>query len=398
MTHNGSGGAGHFIAGSCRRTVLVLMVSGLCACGKTAKAPPQPPPPEVTVLKVSTAPVTVFDDYAAQTEAVQSVEIRSRVGGILQRQAYKEGTTVKKGDLLFLIDQEPYASALAQATAILGQAQASWLNSRQNLARLRPLLAVQAISQQDLDAAVARERADAASVEAAKAQVKQAQLNLGYTTIRAPRDGLISKALIKPGGLVNASTTLLTTLYSVDPIHVTFTISEQRLVELQRQYNLRDPKLKTPMIKLELVDGSDYRYGGQFDFLSPAVDPRNGTLPARLIVPNPEAALRHGQFVRAVVPAREIPDAILVPQKAVQELQGKYSVYVVGPDNKATYRDIVVGPRIGADWVVERGLRPGELVIVEGITKVKPGVVVKPAPAGPQQKAAPPAQQPPQPQ
>lgn len=393
VTHNGSGGAGHFVAGSCRRTVLVLMVSGLCACGKTAKAPPQPPPPEVTVLKVSTAPVTVFDDYAAQTEAVQSVEIRSRVGGILQRQAYKEGTTVKKGDLLFLIDQEPYASALAQATAILGQAQASWLNSRQNLARLRPLLAVQAISQQDLDAAVARERADAASVEAAKAQVKQAQLNLGYTTIRAPRDGLISKALIKPGGLVNASATLLTTLYSVDPIYVAFTISEQKLTELQKQYNLRDPNmLQAPAIKLKLIDGSDYRYSGKLDFLDAAVDPRNGTLPVRLVVPNPEGALRHGQFVRAIVPAREIPNAVLVPQKAVQELQGKHSVFVVGPDNKAIYRDITVGARIGNNWVVEQGLRPGELVIVEGISKVKPGVTVKPAPAGQEQGGARPAQ------
>jgi membrane fusion protein (multidrug efflux system) len=373
----------------------LMMLCALCACGKTTN-PPQPPPPEVSVIKVGTTPVTVFDDYAAQTEAVQSVEIRARVGGILQRQAFKDGATVRKDELLFLIDQEPFASALMQAKAALAQAQASWMNSRQNLARVRPLLSAQAISQQEADAIVARERADAASVEAAKAQVRQAELNLGYTQIRAPRDGMISRALIKPGGLVNASTTLMATLYSVDPIYVGFTISERKLADLQSQYNLQDPKLmKTPDIKLRLIDGSNYRYSGRFDFLDPAVDPRNGTVPVRLVVPNPDGMLRHGQFVRAIVPGRENPNAILVPQKAVQELQGKHSVFVVGPDGKAIYRDIDVGTRVGNDWVVERGLKPGEVVIVEGIAKVKPGIVVKPVPAGQQQAG--PAQSSPQP-
>jgi membrane fusion protein (multidrug efflux system) len=388
VTHNGICAALQAMAMRCERAIVVLIAAVLCACGRNANAPPQPPPPEVSVIKVGTTPVTVFDDYAAQTEAVQPVEIRARVGGILERQAFKDGATVKKGDPLFQIDQEQYASALAQAKANLGQAQASWLNSRQNLTRLRPLLSVQAISQQDLDAAVARERADAASVEAFKAQVRQAELNLGYTSIRAPRDGLIGRALIKPGGLVNASTTLLATLYSVDPIYVAFTISERKLVELQQQYNLRDPNLTTPEIKVKLIDGSEYRYSGKFDFIDPAVDPRNGTLPVRLVVPNPDGVLRQGQFVRAIVPARENPNAILVPQKAVQELQGKHSVYVAGEDNKAMHRDIEVSTRVGNNWIVERGLKPGEMVIVEGISKVKPGIVVKPVPATQEQGGA----------
>jgi membrane fusion protein (multidrug efflux system) len=369
--------------------MLALLLPLLCACGKKNDAPPAPPPPEVTVMKAGSAPVTIFEDYAAQAEAVESVEIRARVGGILERQAFKDGTPVKKGELLFVIDQQLYMSALAQAKANLGQAEASYLNSKQNLARLRPLLAVRAVSQQDLDAAVAKERADAASVEAGKAQVQQAQLNLGYTTIRAPRNGVISRALIKPGGLVNASTTLLTTLYSTDPIYVGFTISEQKLAELQKQYNLRTLKTKTPEIRLKLIDGSDYQYTAKFDFLDPAIDPKNGTLPVRLVVPNPDGILRHGEFVRAVVPARENPNAILVPQKAVQELQGKRSVFVVGPDNKAIHRDIVASARVGNDWVVEQGLRPGEMVVVEGIGKVKPGAVVKPVPAGQQTQPAP---------
>jgi membrane fusion protein (multidrug efflux system) len=398
VIHTGIGAAIRFIVKRFKPAMLSLALPVLCACGKKNEPPPAPPPPQVTVIKVSAVPVTIFEDYAAQTEAVESVEIRARVGGILERQAFKDGTSVKKGDLLFVIDRQLYMAALAQAKANLGQAEASYLNSKQNLVRLRPLLASRAISQQDLDAAVAKERADAASVEAGKAQVRQAQLNLDYTTIRSPRDGMVGRALIKPGGLINASTTMLTTVYSVDPIYVGFTISEQKLAELQKQYNLRALKTKSPEIRLKLIDGSDYRYSGKIDFLDPAVDPRNGTLPVRLVVPNPDGTLRHGEFVRAIVPARENQNAILVPQKAVQELQGKRSVFVVGPDNKAVQRDIVANTRVGGDWVVEQGLKPGELVVVEGVGKLKPGVVVRPAPAGQQQGSAEqPAQQSPAP-
>ncbi|WP_148415756.1 efflux RND transporter periplasmic adaptor subunit [Noviherbaspirillum massiliense] len=367
------------------RLALLLLAALLqvAGCGQKNQGPAQaaPPPPEVSVIKAATSPVTLLEDYAAQTEAVEAVEIRSRVGGILERQAFKDGSPVKKGELLFVIDQQPFLTALSQSRANLAQAQASHLNSAQNLARLKPLMQTRAISQQDLDAAVAKERADAASVEAGKAQVRQAQLNLDYTTIRAPRDGMISRALIRPGGLVNASSTLLTTLYSVDPMYVSFTISEQKLNELQRHYNLRDAR-KRPDFKVKLIDGSDYKYGGKLDFVDAAVDPRNGTLPARLVVPNPEGYLRPGQFVRVIMPGQENPNAILIPQKAVQELQGKRSVYVIGPDNKAQYRDIVANARVGNNWVVEQGIKPGELVVVEGIAKVKPGAPVKPVPEG----------------
>ena len=198
-------------------------------------APPAPAPPEVSVVKLTAMPVTLFEEYVGQTEAVDTVEIRARVGGILERQAFEDGARVKKGDVLFVLDQQPYIAALEQAKATLAQAQAAHVNSKQNLARAQPLSAEQAISQQELDAATAKERSDAANVQAAEAQVRQGELNLGYTTIRAPRDGDMSKALIKPGGLVNASSTLLTTLYSVDPLYVNFTISEQKLGELQKQ-------------------------------------------------------------------------------------------------------------------------------------------------------------------
>jgi len=214
--------------------VLGLLALDLAACNSKADAVTAPVP-RVTAIKAVATPFALAEEYAAQTEAVETVEIRARVGGILERQAFTDGARVRKGQLLFVIDQQPYITALALARATEAQAEAAAVNSHQNLVRARPLLADQAISQQDLDAAVAKERADAASVAVAAAQVHQAQLNLGYTTITAPRDGIISKALIKPGGLVNTSTTLLTTLYSNDPVYINFAVSEQRLLVLQKQ-------------------------------------------------------------------------------------------------------------------------------------------------------------------
>jgi membrane fusion protein (multidrug efflux system) len=367
--------------------MLPLFLAAISACGQKQDAAHQqaPPPPEVGVIKVVATPVILSEDYAAQTEAVESVEIRARVGGILERQAFKDGAQVKKGDLLFVIDQKPYVAALAQAKANLQQARATHLNSSQILVRFKQLIESRAISPQELDTAVAKERADAANVEAGAAQIQQAQLNLDYTTIRAPRDGMISRALIKPGGLVVASSTLLTTLYSDGPIYVGFTISEQKLTELQRQYDLRDMN-KSPDFKIKLIDGSDYKYSGKLNFVDAAVDPRNGTLPVRVVVPNPDGILRPGQFVRVIVPGKPNPNAILVPQKAVQEIQGKRSVYVVGQDNKVTNRDITANNRISNNWVVEKGLQPNEMVIVEGIAKVQPGTTVKPVPANAEQR------------
>ena len=386
MTHAGTVSVMHTVIKCCRLVMMLILLAGISSCGKKQDAAQHaPPPPEVGVAKVVTSPVTLYDDYAAQTEAVESVEIRPRVGGILERQAFKDGSHVKRDDLLFVIDQRPYTAALAQAKANLQQSRASYLISLQTLDRYKQLIDTRAISQQDLDSAIAKERADAASVLANEAQVKQAQLNLNYTTIRAPRDGMISRALIKPGGLVVASTTLLTTLYSEDPMYVGFTISEHKLAELQSQFNLRDMS-KSPEFRLKLIDGSDYKYSANLNFIDAAVDPRNGTLPLRVVVPNPDDVLRPGQFMRVIFPGKPNPNAILVPQKAVQDMQGKRSVYVLSQDNKVTSRDIIANNRSGNNWVVDKGLRPNETIIVEGIDKVQPGQTVKPVPVGAEQR------------
>ncbi len=355
---------------------LTLLV--FAACGNKSPPPP-PPPPEVTVIKAVGQPVTVFEEYVGQTEAVDTVEIRSRVSGILERQGFEDGARVKHGDLLFAIDPQPYLAVLAQAKAALAQTHAAHLNSRQNLDRIKPLLAEKAISQQDLDSAIAREATDAANEDATRAQVRTAELNLEYATIKAPRDGVISKALIKPGGLVNASTTLLTTLYSVDPIYVNFTVSEQKLMELQRQLkrNPGEEKGRLPPFRLKLADGTEYKSSGTLNFVDAAVDPKSGTLQVRVQVPNPDRALRAGQLVRVIFPSLQPLNAIRIPQQAVQELQGKRSVFVVDAEGKAQFREITANTRLGNDWVVEGGVNPGEMVVVEGMQKVRPGAPVK---------------------
>jgi membrane fusion protein (multidrug efflux system) len=359
---------------------LLLVVAHYgCTANSDAPAPDVQPPPEVAVISVTLGPVTLFDDYVGQTEAVDTVEIRSRVQGLLERQTFKDGAKVRKGDVLFVIDQQPYITALAQAKANLAQAEAALTNSQQNLSRAKRLIAARVLSQQDYDATVAKERTDAANVEAAQAAVREAQLNLGYTTIVAPQDGVLSKALVKPGTLITVAQTLMATLYSSHPMYVNFAVSEEKALKLTRMLKEKTAKGKegAPSFRIKLVDGSEYPYPGHLDFVDAAVDSKTGTLQLRIAVPNPAGLLRPGQFARVVVPASENAQAIRVPQQAVQELQGIKSVYVVGADGKAASRQVTANHRVGTDWVVEKGLQPGDAVVVEGTQKVRPGAPVK---------------------
>ena len=366
-----------------RRGALVWLPFAVAAviAGCNGKgAPPAFPPPDVNVIKVTTEAVTVFEEYVGQTEAVDTVEIRARISGLLEKQSFEDGGRVAAGSVLFVIDPQPYIAALSQVKAALALAQAQHLNSKQQLERVRPLVKERALSQQDLDTAVAREAIDAATEEAGRAQVRSAELNLEYTTIRAPRDGVISKALIKSGGLVNASTTLLTTLYSVNPIYVNFTISELKLLELQRELNRNpnDGMSRLPPFRLRLADGSEYKLSGKINFVDTAVDPKTGTLQVRVQVPNPQSLLRAGQLVRVIMPSLTQKQAFRIPQQAVQEMQGKRSVLVVDAENKVQYREVAATTRSGNDWIVESGLTPGEMIVVEGTGKARPGAPVKP--------------------
>jgi membrane fusion protein (multidrug efflux system) len=355
-----------------------VLLAGCNAHGD-APAKPAPPPAEVTVMRAQPRAVTLVEEYVGQSEAVETVEIRSRVQGLLQRQTFKDGATVRQGDLLFVIDPQQFEAALAVAQANLAQAEAAAANSALNQARVTRLMADNAVSQQDMDSATARERTDRAAVEAAHAAVTQAQLNLGYTRITAPRSGVVSKSLAKPGSLVMVSQTLLTTLYSADPIYVNFSLGEQRMLELTRRMAGKAAgKGSTDAFRLRLTDGSEYPHPGRLDFVDAAIDPHNDTLQVRIVVPNPEGLLRPGQYARVLVPAVKRPDAILIPEKAVTEMQGLKSVFVVGADNKASARTIKAAQRQGTDWVLDDGIAPGELVVVDGVQKVTPGATVKP--------------------
>ena len=352
----------------------------LLACGK--KGPVAPPRVEVSTVAVAPQAATVFTDYVAQTEAVNTVEIRPRVGGVLERQLPIEGEHVKVGALLFVIDQQPYIAALAQAKAALAQSEAALVQSRRDLARAKSLSEIDAVSQQELDAAVARNDANLASVDAGRAQVRTATLNLGYTTITSPIDGVMGRAQLRLGGLVTANSTVLTTLYQTDRMYVNFSISEQRLLTLQRQLG-RAPNQKSatpPPFRIFLADGSEYPQRPRLNFIDPAVDQRTGTLAIRLEVDNPEHLLHAGQFARVQVAATQLSDAIVLPQRAIQELQGKYYVWIVDSGSKAQQRDVQMGPRLGSGWQVQQGLKAGDVVVVDGVQRLKPGTPVNATP------------------
>jgi membrane fusion protein (multidrug efflux system) len=363
---------------------LCIVSIAMIGC-KGGAQPPAPPPPEVSVIEVRARPVTVYNEYVAQTQAPDTIEIRSQVTGLLERQAFADGARVKKGDVLYVIDQRPFEAQLSQAKASLAQAEANLINARQNLARNSRLIAQKAVSQQDYDTAVAQERSSVAVVEAQKALLRNVELNLEFATLRASREGFMSSSLVKAGSLITAQQTLLTTLYSSDPMWVNFTVSEGRLLELQRQLK-RPPGEQAdlaPTFHIRLADGTDYALPGKLNFVDATLDQKSGTLQVRISVPNPDRILRPGLFVRVIVPAFESPNAIRLPQQAVQELQGLKSVYVVGADDKAEPRQIVASHRDGNDWVVDSGLTSGERVVVEGTGKLRPGVPVKPVAAQP---------------
>jgi len=359
--------------------VLGLVCVALSGCKGSAQ-PAAPPPPEVSVIAVKPAPVTVYNEYVAQTQAPDTIEIRSQVTGLLERQAFADGARVKKGDLLYVIDQRPFEAQLSQAKASLAQAEANLVNAKQSLARNSRLIAQKAVSQQDYDTAVAQERSSAALVEAQKALLRNTELNLEFATIRASRDGFMSSSQVKAGSLITAQQTLLTTLYSSDPMWVNFSLSEDRLLELQKtlKHPPGDSPDTAPPFHIRLADGTDYALTGKLNFVDATLDQKSGTLQVRISVPNPNRVLRPGLFVRVIVAAFENPSAIRVPQQAVQELQGLKSVFVVGAGDKADARQIVANYRLGNDWVVDSGLTSGDRVVVEGIAKIKPGAPVKP--------------------
>ncbi|MFN2623738.1 MAG: efflux RND transporter periplasmic adaptor subunit [Chthoniobacterales bacterium] len=358
----------------------VCVIVGLTACGK--KTPPAPPPPEVLVTEVKQQDTPIYNEYVGQLDASVNATIQSRVQGYLVSQNYKEGQLVKKDDVLFEIDRRPFEAALAQAKAAFLQADASAKQAEMNAQRATDLFQRKVSSEQERDNATQSAAAARAQAEAQRAAVEQAQLNLDYTTIHAPVDGIAGLVKVQVGDLISAGT-ILTTVTKVDPIKAYFTVSEQRFSEYSRRY--ADPQQlieheKELRFELILADGTVYPHTGELFAKDNQVDVRTGSLRIAALFPNPGNILRPGQFARIRVLSEIKPGALLVPQRAVSELQGTNQVAIVGPDNKVHIQPVKMGRRVDHDWIVEEGLKAGDKIIVEGIQKVREGGLVNPKP------------------
>jgi len=355
------------------------------------------PPPEVNAVTVQPHEIPIHLEYVGQTEGMREAEVRPRVSGILQRWNYDEGSTVRAGQSLFSIDPAPFQVLVARADADLATAQARLTQAKRDVVRLKPLLDQGMVSQKAYDDALAAEEVGAAQVKGAQAALAEAKLNLEYTRVEAPISGVAGRALVSEGSLVEAQSTLLTTISQIDPIRVIFSMAETERLKLSAEAaagRLRLPKDDRFVVTLRLPDGSASERPGVVEFSDVRVNPETGTTEFRAVLPNPEQRLRPGQFVRVRLQGAQYMNALTVPQRAVLEgPQGKL-VFVVDEKEMAQPRPVQVGDWAGEDWVITSGLNPGDRVIVDGMMKVRPGAPVtvaqaQPAAAAPQPAAKP---------
>ncbi len=347
----------------------------LAACEKAA--PPAPPPPTVDVISVVQKDVPIYREWVGVLDGDVNATIRPQVTGYLIKQNYREGDTVKKGQVLFEIDPRTFQAAFDQAAAARSKQQAIAATAAANLARIKPLAEKNAVSQKDLDDAVGSDLSARAALDQAGAALETAKLNLDFTKITSPITGIAGIAKAQIGDLLSPSSpTELTTVSSVDPVKVYINISEREYLG----YTGTVTKVEKIPLELILVDGSTYPKPGRFLLIDRQVDPTTGTFKVGALFPNPDGRLRPGQFAKVRATSSVQKGALLVPQRAVTEIQGKYLVAVVGEGNKIDIRPVVPGERVGSDWIISEGLKPGETIVVEGTQKVRPGAIVTPKP------------------
>ena len=388
-----------------RKTMMTGWIAGALLCGavfmagcEKKKEAVAPPPPVVEVITVTARDVPIYQEWVGALDGNVNAVIKPQVTGYLIKQNYVEGQPVRKGQVLFEIDPRTFQAAydqvkgsLDQAKGDLARAEAAHMTAKAELARVKPLAARNAVSQRDLDDAIGRELGTKASVEASKASVvaaaanlEKAQLDLGFTKITSPVDGIAGIAKTQLGNLVGPSSQQeLTTVSSVNPIKAYINISErEHLTVRSSSKNPEDIPLQ-----ITLADGSVYPYKGKLALSDRQIDPTTGTLKIGTLFPNPDNLLRPGGYclVRATMGIRK--GAILIPQRAVSDLQGKLMVAVIGADKKVTINSVKVAERIGSDWIITEGLKVGETVVVEGTQKVKPDMVVNPQPFDPEAAA-----------
>ncbi len=341
-----------------------------------------PPTPEVKVVTVSPRDVPIYKEWIGSLDGFVNARINAQVTGYLLSQNYKEGSEVKKGDLLFEIDPRPFQAALDQADGKLAQDQAQQSRTKWDVEKYAPLAKQNAISQQEYIDAVQSDLAAQAQVKADEAAVEAANLNLSFTRITSPIDGLADIARAQIGDLVGSSGPLLTTVSTIDPIKVYFPVSEQDYLAYRREYTNATERANHEHgleLKLILADNSVYPLPGRFYFAGREVDPTTGTLQLVALFPNPDLILRPGQYGRVRAETEIRKGALLVPQRAVTELQSSYQVATVDAQNQAHIRPVTVGERVGGDWIIAKGLAPNDRVVVEGSQRLKEGVEVKPS-------------------
>lgn len=361
-----------------KRLIFIALFALCASCEK--KTPAQRPLPEVTTFTATAQTVPATYEYVGVAQSSHLVEIRSRVEGYLEQIAFKEGAVVRRGDLLYTLDLRPFEAALENTQAILAEQEAILWNARKTTARLKPLYEQNAVSQRDLDRAIAEELASEASVAAAKAKRREAELNLSYAVIRSPIDGLSSQSNYREGALITpiGSSNLLTTISIVDPIWINFTVSDSDI--LRSYQDVVEKKLTYPPdmnfeVEAFLSDGSPFPYKGRVDFADFSLNQNTGTMMVRAIFPNTNHLLRPGQFVRVQVKGAERPHAITVPQVCVMQGKGGMFLYIV-KEKRVEIRQVTVGEWYNKEWIIKEGLSEGEKVIVEGINKVRPGQLV----------------------
>ncbi|WP_180732509.1 efflux RND transporter periplasmic adaptor subunit [Paraburkholderia sp. PGU19] len=384
-----------------KRVLVPLVLLALASLAACKKAPTEPPRPsvEVTVVTVRQQETPVDFEFTAQTQSSREVEIRARVDGFLERRMYTEGALVKDGQVLFVMDKQPFEAALQSAKGALAQQQARLLVTKQNLTRVIPLAAQNALSKKDLDDATGNEKQAEAAVIAAQGEVRTAELNLSYCTIRSPLQGLSSFARVQDGSYVTPNQSgLLTYVYQLDPMWVNFSISENELLRYRDQITkglLRFPADNQFDVTIIQADGSVYPQKGRIDFANPAFSQETGTFLVRATFANPKGTLKPGQFVRAMVSGAVRPNAVLVPQRAVLQGAKSHFVWVLDQDSKPHQRVVDVGDWHGDDWFVNEGLKAGERVVVDGAIRVSSDAQIKVVSAAPGSAPATPASAPP---
>src|SRR5882672_1221295 len=364
------------------RTAFSLLLSGtfllfLGGCSNT-KAASAPPPPVVQVATVVQQDTPIYSEWVATLDGFVNAQIQPRVAGYIIKQNYKEGSVVRRGEVLFEIDPRPFKASLDQAKAQLAQAEAQLGKASLDVQRDTPLAQARAIAQSQLDTEIQAKLGTQALVLAAKANVEQAELNMEFTKVTSLVSGIAGIAQVQIGNLVGPSS-VLTSVSQVDPIKAYFTVSEQVFTDFHRRFPTQErveEQRKRMPLELILSDGSAYEHPGTVYFADREVNPATGAIRVAGVFPNPNNLLRPGSYGLVRVSARTREGALLVPQRAVTELQGSHQVAVVGNDNKVSIRPVTVGERVGRMWIVTDGLKPGERVVVEGLLKVRDGTPV----------------------